>query len=95
MTYKDPIKLAYSKGLACAAGQENEQAVCHFSEAIRLQRRYADAYYQRALMFCRLERYVEAFEDLLEAIRLTPESVTACALRAEVEQNLEQRDKAA
>jgi Flp pilus assembly protein TadD len=91
MTYKDPVKLAYHKGLNCAASQENEQAVRHFSEAIRIRRDHSDAYYQRALMFYRLKRYAEAFNDLSQAIRFAPES----ALRAEVEEKFQQLKKAA
>ena len=70
MIYREPVELAYNKGLHCAAFKQYEQAVCHFSEAIRLRGGHADAYYQRALMFCRLERDAEAFEDLRESIRL-------------------------
>jgi tetratricopeptide (TPR) repeat protein len=91
MTYKDPLKLAYSKGLHCAASQENEQAVRHFSEAIRIQRDHSDAYYQRALMFYQLARYTEAHNDLLTAIRLAPES----PLRADAEEKFRQLEKAA
>ena len=91
MTHKDPVKLAYGKGLNCASSEQNKQAVRHFSEAIRLQRDHADAYYQRALMFYRLARYAEAYDDLVEAIRLAPES----PLRAEVEEKLQQLKKAA
>lgn len=91
MTYKDPVKLAYGKGINCAAAEESEQAVRHFSEAIRLQRDHFDAYYQRGLMFYRLARYEEAYNDLLEAIRLAPES----ASRAEIEEKFQQLKKAA
>jgi tetratricopeptide (TPR) repeat protein len=64
-------------GLAYAAKGDFERAVSNFSEAIRLDRKFASAYYNRALAYQMRNDYDRAIADYNEAIRLNPKYAAA------------------
>lgn len=55
--------------------EENiENAINEFSQAIRKEPRYADAYSDRAVAYMQQKKYNKAMEDLRKAVELAPQS---------------------
>ena len=57
--------------------QDNDAAISAFAEAIRLDRKYARAYYKRGTAYARRGDYDKAIADYSEAIRLDPQLAEA------------------
>jgi tetratricopeptide (TPR) repeat protein len=64
---------AVNQGVETAAREDFDQAVSHFSEAIRLNPGLAEAYYNRGLAFGRKGALDEEIADYTDAIRLKPD----------------------
>ena len=67
----------YDRGLACVRQGNDDQALADFSEAIRADLEYGEAYYQRALVWRRRGENELALADLDEAIAIDPEHAAA------------------
>lgn len=61
-----------------------DRAIADYSEAIRLDPKYASAYRERGIVYERVNRDREALADLNTAIRLDPQNATAFYTRAKV-----------
>lgn len=61
-----------AKGARAMDRREYECAIEHFTRAIRLDPRFAEAYNQRAIVRYMLERYEESLEDCKHTVELMP-----------------------
>ena len=57
---------------SCGIKGEYDKAIAHYSEALRLNPKDADAYYNRGIAWERRGEYDKAIADYSEAIRLNP-----------------------
>ncbi|MCE5213035.1 MAG: tetratricopeptide repeat protein [Deltaproteobacteria bacterium] len=71
-----------------------EEAMNHFSEAIRIKPDYDDGLKNRGLYYFKLGNYARAIEDLNEAIRLRPDCAPYYYYRGSIYDNLGQYQKA-
>ncbi len=67
----------FDSGRASFGRKEYDKAISDFSEAIRLDRNFADAYNNRGLAYYLKQNYDNAFSDYNEAIRLDPNHAEA------------------
>ena len=63
---------AYFNGLMLQFTRQYREAIPHYDKAIRLDPRYADAYFNRGLAYAELGQYERAIQDYNDAIRLKP-----------------------
>lgn len=61
------------KGNACVKEGKYEEAVLHYSNAIKLDPNNSSLFSNRSLAFFKLQHYYQAHEDASEAIRLKPD----------------------
>jgi tetratricopeptide (TPR) repeat protein len=66
-------EIAYNRGIANYSNTVYGAAISDFTQAIRLQPDYADAYYGRGLAYNNTVEYYKAIGDFTEAIRLRPD----------------------
>ena len=59
--------LLYDYGCLCAAQQDYNAAILHFTEALNIDHRLAEAYYNRGLCYLSAERVAEGVSDLSKA----------------------------
>jgi tetratricopeptide (TPR) repeat protein len=64
------VKKAYERGVDAIRGQDYDHAIAEFSEVIRLEPKYADAYINRGASYAHKGDWVKAIADCNEAIRL-------------------------
>ena len=69
---RDAAEKEYNKGLVAVSKDKVDEAVQHFTEAIRIRDDYDEAYLARALIHREEKRHDSAIKDLTEAIRLKP-----------------------
>jgi tetratricopeptide (TPR) repeat protein len=72
----------FNQALDCAAACDYEQAVKLYSEAIRLDPTYVQAYNNRGNCYYRLADYKKAIDDFSEAIKLNADKTNAYSNRA-------------
>lgn len=63
----------YQRGSEAQDAEQYEEAVQDYTEAIRLDPTYADAYNNRGVVYCVLQEYERALGDCTEAICLDPQ----------------------
>jgi tetratricopeptide (TPR) repeat protein len=73
----DAAKQSYDKGVSCLERQDYDAAITAFTEAIRLNPGYAEAYSDRGLAYQEKDELDKAIADCTEAIRLDPELAEA------------------
>jgi tetratricopeptide (TPR) repeat protein len=79
MSAKDYFNRAYTLPI-----QQHERKIADYTEAIRLNPQYADAYYNRANSHYERKDYARAIADYSEAIRFNPQYATAYNNRANI-----------
>ena len=90
----DPTKEAYEKGVACYAKRDFDAALVAFSEAIRLNPEYAEAFSNRGGVYGTKGNYNRAIIDCTEAIRLNPKLAGAYCNRSVAYRDRGNLDKA-
>lgn len=70
-----------SRGAAYAMKGQIDRAIVDFDEAIRLDPKYADAFYNRGIAYAETGQYNRALADFDEAIRLNPKNADFFANR--------------
>jgi Tfp pilus assembly protein PilF len=69
---ESPAQKAFNAGMACKDAERYDEAVTHFTEAIRLSPDIDEAYYFRGLIYYVKEQYDSAIADFNQAIRIAP-----------------------
>src|SRR5262249_13848996 len=64
-------------GIEYARKGERDRAIADFSEAIRLDPKYANAFVNRGIAYAKKSEYDRAIADYSEAIRLDPQNASA------------------
>ena len=90
----DEVTLQFNRGAELFDQGEYRQATEPFSEAIRLNPKFTQAYYNRAVTYVKLEQYQRAIQDFDEAIRLDPQLAVAYTDRGFAYLNLDQYQRA-
>ena len=67
---RNPEQAYLLKGNCLYAFNKIDSAIIDYSDAIKINPDFADAYYQRGLVFYDLERYEESFKDLEKSVQL-------------------------
>jgi Flp pilus assembly protein TadD len=57
--------------------EEEQRAIQSFEKATSIDPRNAEAWYNRGIVFCSLERYQDAVESLGKALEIDPQSAIA------------------
>ncbi|MFZ0798339.1 MAG: tetratricopeptide repeat protein, partial [Terriglobales bacterium] len=78
---QDPYNL---RGIARSANGSGERALEDFDQAVRINPRYADAYFNRGNTNCALLRYADAIRDYTQAININPSMAEAYVNRGKV-----------
>lgn len=76
-TINPAAKEVYTKAGALFEENKFEEAIDGYSQAIKLDRNYASAYFNRALAFAIINRYEEATADAQMVMKIEPESYDA------------------
>jgi tetratricopeptide (TPR) repeat protein len=84
----------FDRGEECRVKEQWEEAIDHFSAAIRLDPRLAEAYFKRANIKLRLGRCAEAISDYTEAGRLDPNNAKYLNNRGRACFEMKQYDRA-
>jgi len=77
----DAATEAYQKGLSCLGEQDYDAAIAAFTEAIRLNPKSAQAYYNRGKSYALMGGLENAIADCSEAVRLDPKLAVAYQCR--------------
>ncbi len=85
---------AFFKGVIEGKSGDQQKAVEHFSEAIRIDSRFVLAYYNRGIAWQQLGKEQRAIEDYTQALRLAPRLADAYGSRGSAYENLGQFDQA-
>ena len=75
-------------------GQEYDKSIADYTEAIRLDPKFAGAYYYRGLALATEHEHDKAIDDFNEAIRLDPKHARAFHNRGDVWSDKQEYDKA-
>ena len=81
----NPAYIEFHKGEESATSRDWNNAITHYTEALRLKPSYAEAYFKRGNAYLHMEKYNRALKDYDEAIRLSPDTATAYRNRAIVQ----------
>ncbi|KAK9507035.1 hypothetical protein O3M35_008865 [Rhynocoris fuscipes] len=73
------------KGNTCVREEKYEEAILHYSHAIKLDPKNYSLFSNRSLAFLKIQQYYHAHEDALEAIRLKPDWPKGYFRKGEVE----------
>uniref|UniRef100_A0A023F8N7 Putative molecular co-chaperone sti1 n=1 Tax=Triatoma infestans TaxID=30076 RepID=A0A023F8N7_TRIIF len=73
------------KGNSCVREEKYEEAILHYTHAIKLDPKNHSLYSNRSLAFLKISQYYHAHEDALEAIRLKPDWAKGYFRKGEVE----------
>ena len=73
----NPAYIEFHKGEESATSRDWNNAITHYTEALRLKPSYAEAYFKRGNAYLHMEKYNRALKDYDEAIRLSPDTATA------------------
>jgi Tfp pilus assembly protein PilF len=76
--------VSFNHGLDALRKEDNNRAVECFSESIRLNPRFADAYHNRGLAHFRNQSFDAALADLDQAVHLTPKGLESHLLRVNI-----------
>ena len=70
---KSQAEKAFDRGVSAFRNGDHDKAIADYSKAIRLDRKYADAYHDRGLVYGNKGNHDKAIVDFSKAIRLNPE----------------------
>ena len=84
----------FLRGNAKFKEKEYFESIKWYTESIKKQKEFSDAYYNRGLVYLQLEKNDEAFADFTTAYALDPKFAPALFKLAETLQNLEKYDLA-
>ena len=90
----NPAYIEFHKGEESATSRDWNNAITHYTEALRLKPSYAEAYFKRGNAYLHMEKYNRALKDYDEAIRLNPQSAAAYYNRGLAYQNLGRQELA-
>jgi len=91
---ESPAKKAFNAGMACIEAERFDEAIAHFSEAIRLRPDAADPYAKRGYAYEQKEDHDLAIADYTKALQIAPNSDAAYCLRGLAYYNKDQYDNA-
>lgn len=72
LTYFQVIKLK-EKGNACVREEKYEEAIFHYSHALKLDPLNYSIYSNRSLAFLKMQQYYLSMDDALQTIKIAPE----------------------
>jgi len=83
---KPPAILAFEEGLACKAEEKFDEAIAHFTEAVRLcpdeqQIFKSNAFFERGFAYSMKDDNDRAIADFTQALRINPENTEALYFR--------------
>ncbi|KAK6643778.1 hypothetical protein RUM43_000041 [Polyplax serrata] len=81
----EEVTVVKEKGNSCLKDQKYEEAILHYSHAIKLDSQNHSLYSNRSLAFLKIQQYYLALEDAKETIRLKPDWAKGYFRKAEVE----------
>ncbi len=70
----DAPEVFFKKGLENSQNGDYEQGIKDFSKAIALKNNYAEAYYNRGILFFEIKQPEKGFADFDKAIKIQPEN---------------------
>jgi tetratricopeptide (TPR) repeat protein len=85
---------AFDRGADAAERGDLDLAIASFTEAIRLNSKDAQAYYNRAACYWRAKKLKQAVTDLEEAIRLMPNHARSHGIRGAIYLEKEEDEQA-
>ena len=81
---RDRAKEAFTRGISAYEKGDHDKAIADYTEAIRLDPNYAEAYCDRAVAYSDKGDYDSTIADCTEAIRLNPKYAEAYFMRGGV-----------
>lgn len=82
------------KGNACVKEEKYAEAILHYTHAIAKEPQNSLLYGNRSLAFLKMDQFYLAYQDALEAIRLSPNWPKGYYRKAEVEHRAEHYEQA-
>jgi tetratricopeptide (TPR) repeat protein len=90
----EQARLELAKGIAFSDKSDWDTAISCFSEAIRLDANYADAFYNRGFAYDKQGLHEQAVKDYTQAIQLNPENAAPYYKRAVIFKDSGMHDEA-
>lgn len=90
----EKAKEYYEKGNIAQQNDEYENAIEYYTEAININKKYVEAYIERAISFSKIGKHKKAIADLDEAILIDPQNHLIYFNRGYIFELLEENDKA-
>jgi len=85
MASQEEVAQLIQKGNACIHERKYEEAILHYTHAIKLDPNNHTVYSNRSMAFLKIKQYYHAYEDAMETIQRKPEWAKGYFRKAEVE----------